>query len=76
MPEPELSPDTRAALDKAMPGTQSVLERHEWIKHGTCYPAGTAEQYFKDELRLAAEVNASPVQAFMAAEHRQADFSR
>ena len=66
LPEPELSPDTKAALDKAMPGTQSVLERHEWIKHGTCYPAGNAEQYFKDEMRLAAEVNASPVQALFA----------
>ncbi|MDE2385680.1 MAG: ribonuclease [Alphaproteobacteria bacterium] len=67
LPEPELSPATKAALAKAMPGTQSVLERHEWIKHGTCYPAGNAEQYFKDEIRLAGEVNASPVQALFAA---------
>ncbi|MBG1232833.1 ribonuclease T2 family protein [Aestuariivirga litoralis] len=67
LPEPKLTAETKAALDKAMPGTQSDLERHEWIKHGTCYPADSAEQYFKDELRLAAEVNASAVQAFMAA---------
>lgn len=67
LPEPELSAATKAALDKAMPGTQSALERHEWIKHGTCYPAGNAEQYFKDEMRLAAEVNASPVQKLFAA---------
>jgi ribonuclease T2 len=66
LPEPELSPTTKTALDQAMPGTQSALERHEWIKHGTCYPAGSAEQYFKDELRLAAEVNASPVQALFS----------
>ena len=50
-----------------MPGTQSVLQRHEYIKHGTCYPAGNAEQYFKDAIRLANEVNNSPVQKFMAA---------
>ena len=67
LPEPQLSPQTRAALNIAMPGTMSNLQRHEWIKHGTCYPAGNAEQYFKDEMRLAAEVNASPVQALFAA---------
>ena len=67
LPEPQLSPATKAALDHAMPGTQSVLERHEWIKHGTCYPGGNAETYFKDEIRLAEAVNASPVQVFMAA---------
>ena len=66
LPEPELSAETRAALNAAMPGTMSNLQRHEWIKHGTCYPAGNADQYFKDEIRLAAEVNASPVQALFA----------
>ena len=65
LPEPELSAETRAALNIAMPGTMSNLQRHEWIKHGTCYPAGNADQYFKDEIRLAAEVNASPVQALV-----------
>jgi ribonuclease T2 len=67
LPEPELTPATKSALDKVMPGTQSVLERHEWIKHGTCYPGRSAETYFKDEIRLVNDVNASPVQAFMAA---------
>ena len=66
LPEPQLSAATKAALGKAMPGTQSNLQRHEWIKHGTCYPAGNAEQYFKDEMRLAAEVNASSVQQLFA----------
>jgi ribonuclease T2 len=66
LPEPELTPATRASLNIAMPGTMSNLQRHEWIKHGTCYPANNAEQYFKDEMRLAAEVNASPVQALFA----------
>ncbi len=67
LPEPDLSPQTRAALNIAMPGTMSNLQRHEWIKHGTCYPAGNAEQYFKDEMRLAAAVNASAVQQLFAA---------
>ena len=67
LPEPELTAATKAALDKVMPGTQSVLQRHEYTKHGTCYPAGNAEQYFKDAIRLANEVNGSAVQKFMAA---------
>ncbi len=67
LPEPQLSPETKAALAKAMPGTQSGLERHEWTKHGSCYPGSNAEQYFKDEIRLANAVNASTVQEFMAA---------
>ncbi len=66
LPEPELSDQTRQALNVAMPGTMSNLQRDEWIKHGTCYPANNAEQYFKDELRLAAEVNASSVQKLVA----------
>jgi ribonuclease T2 len=67
LPAPQLTPATKVALDKVMPGTQSVLERHEYTKHGTCYPAGNAEQYFKDAIRLADEVNGSAVQKFMAA---------
>ncbi len=67
LPEPELTPQTRSALNIAMPGTMSNLQRHEWIKHGTCYPAGNAEQYFKDEIRLTNEVNGSTVQQLFAA---------
>ncbi len=67
LPAPQLSVATKAALDKVMPGTQSVLERHEWIKHGTCYPGGSADQYFKDAVRLVNDVNASAVQTFIAA---------
>lgn len=67
LPQPPLSADTKVALDKVMPGTQSVLERHEWIKHGTCYPGGNADQYFKDAIRMVDEINSSAVQTFMAA---------
>lgn len=67
LPAPQMSADTKTALDKVMPGTQSVLERHEWIKHGTCYPGGNAETYFKDAVRLTTDVNTSVVQTFIAA---------
>jgi ribonuclease T2 len=65
LPETDLSPETKAALDRVMPGTRSLLDRHEWIKHGTCY-GSDAEQYYKDSIRLTQAVNASPVGALMA----------
>jgi ribonuclease T2 len=60
IPDVALSLSTRADLETVMPGTKSLLERHEWTKHGSCYPAD-AETYFKDSIRLLKEVNASPV---------------
>lgn len=60
IPDIALSLATRAELETVMPGTKSLLERHEWTKHGSCYPAD-AETYFKDSIRLLKEVNASPV---------------
>jgi ribonuclease T2 len=67
LPAPEITAATKTALDAVMPGTQSQLERHEWIKHGTCYPGANADQYFKDAIRLTREVNASVVQDVVAA---------
>jgi ribonuclease T2 len=67
IPPPKLSLATRDALELLMPGTQSLLDRHEWIKHGTCYRDGDAEAYFFDTARLAADINESPVQDFLAA---------
>ncbi len=64
LPAPQLTAETKLALNKVMPGTQSLLERHEWIKHGTCY--GDAETYYKDSVRLTNEVNNSFVQDFFA----------
>ena len=47
-----------------MPGTASFLERHEWIKHGTCFRgAGGADEYFDDTLRVVDAINASEVAA-------------
>lgn len=65
LPAPAVSPALRSSLDQVMPGTRSSLDRHEWIKHGTCY--GTdAETYFADSLRLMEELNRSPVRELFA----------
>jgi ribonuclease T2 len=65
LPAPELSADLWAELQVAMPGTQSGLERHEWIKHGTCYE-GDAEEYFADSLAMLEAINDSEVAALFA----------
>lgn len=61
LPEPALSPETRAELDKIMPGTQSNLQRHEWIKHGTCFGTGP-EAYFRTAESLLGQLNNSELQ--------------
>ena len=65
LPPVELSTDTRAALDQMMPGTQSALERHEWIKHGTCY-GPSQEEYFAELVFLLSQLNGSAVRAVFA----------
>lgn len=67
LPPVALSRQTQARLERAMPGTHSHLERHEWIKHGTCYPGRSAEAYFTDALRLVDAINGSSVRDFVAA---------
>ena len=63
LPAVPLSEDTRRALDRAMPGTQSNLQRHQWMKHGTCY-AVEPETYFRHALMLLGELNGSAVRDF------------
>lgn len=65
LPAPNLSKATRAALDEVMPGTQSLLERHERLKHGTCARA-TADTYFARAVALVKEINRSPVRDLFA----------
>lgn len=61
----DLTPSTRDALARVMPGTQSHLDRHEWTRHGSCH--GTpAEDYFRTALALLGALDASPVQSFLA----------
>lgn len=66
LPEVKLSAATRDALDKLMPGTQSALERHEWIKHGTCTNL-SQEAYFSEAIALMDALNTSKVSALFAA---------
>ncbi len=67
LPEPELSDDTRKFLDIAMPGTASLLDRHEWIKHGTCHRGeGGADEYYTDTLIVSKLINESVVAEFLA----------
>ena len=65
LPPVALSPRVRAELDEAMPGTWSALDRHEWIKHGTCY-GPSPEEYFAESLHLLRQLNASAVRAVLA----------
>lgn len=67
LPAPDLTPATRAALERAMPGMRSDLHRHQWIKHGTCHrdPEG-ADGYYADALQVLEGLNASPVRALFA----------
>lgn len=60
-----LTAETFKDLSEKMPGVASHLQRHEWIKHGTCY-SETPEEYFTESIMLLNEINASPVQAFFA----------
>lgn len=64
LPEVRLTPETRAELDRVMPGTASYLERHEWIVHGTCYEEDM-ESYFSESLRLMEDLNTSSLVDFM-----------
>jgi ribonuclease T2 len=65
LPAPDLGEATLEKLREMMPGTQSGLERHEWLKHGTCY-GEPAEAYFADALAVLEAVNASAVRDLFA----------
>lgn len=65
LPPVRLKPGTAAALAEAMPGTRSALDRHEWLRHGTCYRADE-EEYFADSLLILDAINASPVRDLFA----------
>lgn len=67
LPEPNVDAVTREALVASMPGTASFLDRHEWIKHGTCHKGERgADEYFDDTLLVLDAINNSVVGAFFA----------
>lgn len=57
LPDLTLEEETRNELNLVMPGTQSFLHRHEWIKHGTCYNDESADTYYKKSLELMRTLN-------------------
>ena len=65
LPAVPLSASTRADLDAAMPGTQSGLERHEWLKHGTCSGV-EADTYFQRATQFLDTINTSAVGQLLA----------
>ena len=56
----KLSQKTATELAFVMPAVASNLQRHEWIKHGTCY-GSNAEDYFSDAISLTQQINNSIV---------------
>lgn len=65
LPEVMVDNTTRDALSTSMPGVLSNLDRHEWIKHGTCYGT-TPDEYFDEALMLLEQVNNSLVRDLFA----------
>ena len=65
LPAVNLSVTTRPALDRVMPGTQSALERHEWIVHGTCSGA-SQDAYFSRAVLFVDTINNSAVGTLLA----------
>jgi ribonuclease T2 len=55
----------RRELDQVMPGSVSGLDRHEWVKHGSCYDGGQRE-YYADSLDLMLALNTSEVGTLFA----------
>ena len=65
LPPVDLTPSVEAALEHVMPGTQSLLERHEWIVHGTCSGA-SKDTYFARAALFAGTINNTAVAQLFA----------
>ena len=60
LPLLDLTPAQRHELDEVMPGSLSGLDRHEWVKHGSCYD-GDERDYYGAALDLMLALNTSEV---------------
>lgn len=65
LPEVDMGDETAKRLLVAMPGVKSGLDRHQWLRNGTCQTAN-ADDYFALQLRLLDELNRSAVRALFA----------
>jgi ribonuclease T2 len=63
LPKLNLSDTTRKELLSVMPGSASNLQKHEWIKHGTCY-GKSADEYYSIAISLTKQFNSSKVGRF------------
>ncbi len=66
LPAINYPPTLRKLLKRYFPGYLSGLDRHEWIKHGTCY-SQSPRRYFHDALNLTAEVDLSLIGDYLRA---------
>ena len=64
LPPLKFSSDLQQAMQRYFPGTLSGLDRHEWIKHGSCYDPDPG-RYFGDALSLTAQVDRSSVGEYL-----------
>lgn len=60
LPDNNLNPALQRSLAQVMPGAASHLDRHQWIKHGTCY-GSDVNTYFQDSVHLMQQLNRSAV---------------
>lgn len=65
LPPLDLTIAQRRDLEIVMPGSVSGLDRHEWVKHGSCYEGGQRE-YYGDSIDLMLALNASDVSTLFA----------
>ena len=66
LPAFEFPPELQRRLLRYMPGVLSKLERHEWVKHGSCYDRDPL-RYFDDALSLTEQVDRSMVGEYLRA---------
>ncbi|MEQ8442818.1 MAG: ribonuclease [Alphaproteobacteria bacterium] len=66
LPPLEISAALTDRLAVAMPGSASHLDRHEWVKHGTCHETPDQTVYYEQSLRLLDELNRSAVRELFA----------
>ena len=58
LPRINLEEDTAQRLYRVMPGIRSGLERHEWVRHGSCF-SSEPETYYRTALSLVDQINGS-----------------
>lgn len=65
LPSLQLDKQLFSQLQQVMSGVASHLQRHEWIKHGTCY-SSSPQEYYAESLALLKQINTSAVQTLFA----------